>query len=289
MAHWCSLVVDGMERELLDGTTAALFDLGAVGVAEEGDRGIELPPRQPWEYGPEEPPSRTLRLRAWFESPDADVRAAAEACLPKTVDRHWESVPDENWSEGWRVNFPVLRVGSLVIAPPWEDLPGSLILEPGQGFGTGQHATTRQVLERLVAILEATPGGRVLDVGCGSGILALAAAHLGAEALGIDHDPNAVAGARAEAVRNGLSVPFETTPITDLPGQWTIVLANLFADTVVDLVDELVARTGDHLILAGILADRERAVRDTFDPRLGQPERSQNGEWVCLHYRAQGD
>ena len=289
MAHWVSLVVDGLDRERLDDVSSTMFTLGAAGVAEEGDRGVEPPTRQTWDDGPPESPSETVRLRVWFESPDADLRAAAEACLPPTVEARWEAVPDEDWSTGWRVNFPVFHVGRLVVAPPWEEVPGSLILEPGQGFGTGQHATTRLVLERLVSLLDlegdAMPRCRVLDVGCGSGILALAAAHLGADAYGIDNDPFAVEGARAEAMRNGLAVPFDTTPLADVPGRWTIVLANLFADTIVDLAEALIAKTEKHLILCGILADRERRVRDALDPRLGQPDRSQDGEWVCLHYR----
>jgi ribosomal protein L11 methyltransferase len=290
MAHWAALVVDGLDRGCVDDVTSAMFDLRAAGVAEEGDRGIEPPTRQTWDDGPPEPPSRTVRLRAWFESPDADLRAAAEASLPPAVESRWEAVPDEDWSTGWRVNFPVLRIGRLVVAPPWEEVPGALILEPGQGFGTGQHATTRLVLERLVSLLDhkgdATPRSRVLDVGCGSGILALAAAHLGADAYGIDHDPFAVDGARSQATRNSLSVPFDTTPLSDVPGRWTIVLANLFADTIVELADSLIAKTEKHLILGGILADRERRVREVFDPRFGQPDRVQDGEWVCLHYRA---
>ncbi len=262
-----------------------MFNLGAAGVAEEGDGGIEPTPRQTWDIGPPEPPARTVRLRAWFEAPNEAVIAAAEACLPCAVEARWEAVPDEDWSTAWQVNFPVIRVGRLTVAPPWDAEPGALIVEPGQGFGTGQHATTRQVLERLVSLLGAAPCERVLDVGCGSGILALAAAHLGAEAYGIDHDPVAVADARSQAARNGLNVSFDTTPLDEVPGSWSIVLANLFADTIVDLADALVARTGDHLILAGIMADREQRVRDVFDPRFGEPSRSQDGEWVCLHYR----
>ena len=289
MAQWLALIVDGLDRECVDDVSSVMFTLGAAGVAEEGDRGIEPPTRQTWDDGPPEPPSETVRLRAWFESPGADLRAAAEACLPPAVEARWETVPDEDWSTGWRVNFPVFRVGRLVVAPPWEEVPGSLILEPGQGFGTGQHATTRLVLERLVSLLDhegdATPRRRVLDVGCGSGILSLAAAHLGADAYGIDHDPFAVEGARSEATRNGLNVLFDTTPLAEVPGQWHIVLANLFADTILELADALIAKTEKHLILSGILADRERRVRDALDPRLGQPHRSQDGEWVCLHYR----
>ena len=262
-----------------------MFNLGAAGVAEEGDGGIEPTPRQTWDIGPPEPPARTVRLRAWFEAPNEAVIAAAEACLPHGVEARWEAVPDEDWSTAWKVNFPVIRVGRLTVAPPWEAEPGALLLEPGQGFGTGQHATTRQVLERLVSLLDAAPPARVLDVGCGSGILALAAAHLGADAYGIDHDPVAVADAHSQSARNGLNVSFDTTPLADVPGRWTIVLANLFADTIVDLAEELVARTGDHLVLGGILADREQRVREIFDPRLGEPERSQDGDWVCLHYR----
>ena len=266
-----------------------MFSLGAAGVAEEGDRGVEPPTRQTWDDGPPELLSLTVRLRAWFESPDADLRAAAEACLPPAVEARWETVPDEDWATAWRVNFPVFRVGRLVVSPPWEEVPGSLILEPGQGFGTGQHATTRLVLERLVSLLDlagdATPRCRVLDVGCGSGILSLAAAHLGADAYGIDNDPFAVEGACSQAVRNSLAVPFDTTPLADVPGRWSIVLANLFADTIVDLADDLIAKTEKHLILCGILADREQRVRDALDPRLGAPDRSQDGEWVCLHYR----
>jgi ribosomal protein L11 methyltransferase len=289
MAHWVSLVVDGLDRGSFDDVSSTMFGLGATGVAEEGDRGVEPPTRQTWDDSPPEPPSLTVRLRAWFESPDADLRAAAEACLPPAVEAGWETVPDEDWSTGWRVNFPVFRVGRLVVAPPWEEVPGSLILEPGQGFGTGQHATTRLVLERLVSLLDregdATPRCRVLDVGCGSGILSLAAAHLGADAYGIDHDPFAIEGARSQAARNGLAVPFDTTPLADVPGRWSIVLANLFADTIVDLADALITKTEKHLIVGGILSDREQRVRDALDPRLGLPDRSQDGEWVCLHYR----
>jgi ribosomal protein L11 methylase PrmA len=128
MAHWVSLVVDGLARRRFSGVTSAMFNLGATGVVEEGDGGIEPPPRQTWDIGPPAPPARTVRLRAWFEAPNEDVRAAAEACLPRTVDARWEAVPDEDWSTAWRIHFPVLRFGRLAVAPPWETEPGALII-----------------------------------------------------------------------------------------------------------------------------------------------------------------
>jgi ribosomal protein L11 methyltransferase len=198
----------------------------------------------------------------------------------------WERVEDEDWSTSWQAHFPTLAIGPLTVAPPWDPSPGALIIDPGQGFGTGQHTTTRQVLEAMVPLLSTSAPGRVLDVGCGSGILALAAAKLGAEAYGVDHDPVAVDDARHQAASNGLNVPFDTTPVEDIPGRWELVVANLFAETLTALVDPIVARTGRDLILAGILADREAGVRAAYDARLGEPKRVVDGEWVCLHYAA---
>jgi ribosomal protein L11 methyltransferase len=287
MGTWFALVVDGLARRRFTGVSSALFSLGAAGVAEEGDEGVEPAPRQPWDTGPTPPPPSTVRLRAWFEAPTTTLRAAAEARLPRTARARWEPVAEQDWSTSWQAHFPTLHIGPLTVAPPWEATPEALVIEPGQGFGTGQHTTTRQVLEALVPrLLGSAASTRVLDVGCGSGILALAAAKLGAVAYGVDHDPVAVDDARGQAAANGLDVPFDTTPIEDVPGVWTIVVANLFAETLIALAEPLVARTGEDLLLAGILADREPGVRDAFDRRLGAPTRYVDGEWICLHYTA---
>lgn len=285
MGAWFALVVDGLARRRFTGVSSALFSLGAAGVAEEGDDGIEPTPRQPWDVGPVSPPPTTVRLRAWFDDPSHDLRAAAVARLPKTARPRWEPVVEEDWSTSWQAHFPTLRVGALTVAPPWDPTPDALIIEPGQGFGTGQHTTTRQVLERLVPRLSPMhPDLRVLDVGCGSGILALAAAKLGAFAYGVDHDPVAVEDARSQAAANHLDVAFDTTPVEAIDGRWTVVVANLFAETLIALAPPLIARAEEDLILAGILADREEGVRRAFDPHLGPPDRSVDGEWVCLHY-----
>jgi ribosomal protein L11 methyltransferase len=285
---WRALVVDDVPRRRFGGLSAALFGMGAAGVQEEPNRGAPPTLRQPWEeHLPPPPPPELVRLRAWFEGdPPAAAERAAQRSAPGAP-RWWEDVVEEDWETSWQASFPVLRVSErIVVAPPWDPVPGALIIEPGQGFGTGQHATTRQALTLLDPLLDDPSLGSALDVGMGSGILALIAARAGWRACGVDVDPVAVVDADANAARNGLSADFSTTPIEAVPGDWDVVLANLFAETLVELVEPIVRRAARHLILAGILADREPAVRAAYDARWGEPLRVQDGEWVALHYRA---
>jgi ribosomal protein L11 methyltransferase len=285
---WRALVIDPVPRRHLESLSAALIAAGAAGLQEEGAGGVNPPPRQPWDTAPEPPPPDPCRVRAWFESPAEGLTVP----LPAGAIPVWEDVVEEDWETSWQASFPILYISDrLVVAPPWEDVPGALVIEPGQGFGTGQHETTRQALRALDQLAgpdlgEGFANGRALDVGCGSGILALAAARLGWRAEGIDIDPAAIADAEAQAARNGLSLPFSTTPIHRVTGRFELVLANLFAETLVALTDDLVRVTAQHLVLAGILADREPAVRAAFDPLLTLTSRDLDGEWVCLVYRA---
>lgn len=284
---WRELRVD-VPRALIERVTGLLFSLGTAGVQEDFRPGEAPPPRQPWDTGPTPPPPPRALVRAWFEDPDAAaVEAGLRAGLTREADAIawvWAEVDDVDWALAWRAAFPVLRPSPrIVIAPPWEPEPGAILIEPGQGFGTGQHPTTRQV---LVAIDGLADGARtLLDVGCGSGILALAAARLGLVARGIDNDPVAVADARGNAARNGLDVAFDTTPLADIPGPYDIVVANLFAEVLAAEAASLRRVTGAWLVLAGILADREPVVRAAFDPLARLVSRDQDGEWVSLRYR----
>jgi len=212
-------------------------------------------------------------------------------------------VHEADWAEAWKAHFPVLRVGRrLVIRPTWrrhrrEQDDVVLALDPGMAFGTGLHPTTRLCLAGVESIGDRglLDGARVLDVGCGSGILAIAAAKLGAAAvLGVDTDPIAIEATDANAGRNGVGggsrgrrsvvrARVGSLPTGEPP--FDVVLANLIAGLLVTLAsplrDEL--RPGGVLLASGIFIDRETAVRAAFE-NVGLDVRDQTveGEWVAL-------
>jgi len=206
-------------------------------------------------------------------------------------------VHEEDWAEAWKQHFPVLRVGRrLVVRPTWREhvpLPGDVVvsLDPGMAFGTGLHPTTRLC---LAGVEHWADGGRldnacVLDVGCGSGILAIAAALLGAQSVvGIDTDPLAVEATRSNAALNGLAARIEarrgSLPMPS-PEQFDLVLANLVASVLVDLAAELAEdlRPGGRLLASGIFADREAEVLKAFGAAgLLVVDRLRETDWVAL-------
>ena len=221
----------------------ALWDAGAVAVAEE--RGA---------------------LVAGFADDDA-VRLASTrlgAAWPVRVVEVGEA-----WRDAWRAHAGPVRVGPLVVRPVGvahdDRRPGDVVvdLEPGRVFGDGAHPTTRMALAEVVA--RVAPGGSVLDVGCGSGVLAVAAARLGAgRVVAVDVDPDAVAVTLANAARNGVAVEVSCTPVAEVPGRFDLVVANLGGAAVVaDLAPALAARTAGVLVVGGLLAGgEERAVPD---------------------------
>lgn len=274
-----SLVVS---RSRAQGCASRLFDLGALGIQEDHLPGQAPPPRQPWDTGPLPPAPPRLVLRAWFdEGPSAD--AARVEVDGWDEEARWRRVGEEDWAQGWKDSFQRLEVApGLAVAPPWAARAGDLVIEPGMAFGTGDHPTTRACLERVHAL--ARSGERCLDVGCGSGVLALAAARRGMVARGVDIDADAVREARENAARNGLQVPFDDTPLGALTGGYELVVANLFAEVLVALAPDIRARAARDIVLAGILADRAHLVETAFSG-LEVVERATSGEWVCLHLR----
>jgi len=162
-----------------------------------------------------------------------------------------------------------VRVGErLLVAPPWDVPPADgrevLVIEPGMAFGTGQHATTRGCLEAIECAVAAGPVRSALDVGTGSGILALALARLGvARVVAVDTDAAVLPLARANLVRNGADdVVLVGGPVTALRGVFDLVLANLLAEALVAEASRLVhtVAPGGRLVLSGILADQVDAV-----------------------------
>jgi len=283
---WHELQLIGLPRSSVEAASRLLFALGTAGVQEDHLPGEAPPPRQPWDDGPPPPPPPRVLLRAWFDDPD---RAAIGAELDAFGgERHWAEVPDEDWSTSWRDAFaPVHISDTLVVAPSWCAPPGALVIEPGQGFGTGQHPTTRQLLGLLEPLVDAHAPCTALDIGCGSGVLALAAARLGLSAHGVDVEAEAVADARRNAARNQPlpgSATFTTTPVAQLEEPADLVFANLHAELLVSLAPDLVRLCAGHLLAAGILDDREALVHEALADLVVE-QRVVEGRWIALHLR----
>jgi ribosomal protein L11 methyltransferase len=209
------------------------------------------------------------------------------------------TVNAEDWSSSWKVHFKPLRVGKhLLIVPTWEDVPhcnGDLVIriDPGMAFGTGGHETTRLCLELLESVMEDSSLLTVpalLDLGTGSGILAMAANLLGAgRILALDIDPDAVEVARDNLALNGMTGNIEcgTEPLESLAEDFDIILANILAEELVRLAPYLTERLlpGGALILSGILAEKEAFVRAGFASQpLNYRRTLYSGEWVAMLY-----
>lgn len=280
---WWEIAID-VARRRFDRVSGALFGEGASGVQEEHRPGEAPPPRQPWDSGPPAKPTERVIVKAWFENPDREKISALVGSVAglDAGPVRWSPVPEVDYEESWKANFPVLEVSPrITVAPPWDPRPGAVIIEPGQGFGTGHHPTTRMALRAIDAL--ARPGATCLDVGCGSGVLAIAAARLGMIASGFDVEVTAISDAIKNAERNGVAVAFRADTI-DHADPADLVVANLHAELIAMLASDLVRVTRGDLVLAGILADREALVTDALRA-LTVVERYVDGEWVGLHYR----
>lgn len=271
-------------RELTEILGAELSDLGALGIQEDYLEGEEPPPRQPWEQDKIilDPPKRCLKV--WF-GPDCEIDDALlmlKKKYPSTEGYSWSVVAEEDWEQDWKQHFTRFVISDrLAISPPWEAQEGDLVIEPGLAFGTGNHPTTHSCLEAIANW--AVQGESCLDLGCGTGILALAAAKLGMNALGVDFDLDAIQASRQNAEYNGLQVQFNDTPIEDLRVPYPLVVANLYAEVLIGLSSSIVPLVGRHLALAGILADRAHLVKEAYRG-LKLIREKQEGDWVSLWY-----
>lgn len=209
-----------------------------------------------------------------------------------------EPLLEEDWGAGWKEHFRPFRAAKrLVVRPSWDSWnaeSGDHVIEmdPGMAFGTGLHASTRLALALLDELSAAGAPARVLDLGTGTGILAMAAALFGAgSVVALDTDPDAVAAARLNVARNRLDARVRVggDDLAAVTGPFDLILANITADVLLPLAPALVARLapGGALVLAGILAgEQERAVRAAYE-RLGlccEQERV-DGEWAALLLR----
>ncbi len=204
-----------------------------------------------------------------------------------TIDR----LPDRDWNQVWAGSVQPIRIGRrVVIRPSWRraDLRSGdveLVIDPKQAFGTGHHATTQMLIEWLEHVIRG--GESVLDVGTGSGILAMAALRLGAgRALGIDTDPVAVDCARGYAKDNGFGDELALR-CGALTGEqaYDLVLANLDRQTLLDSADRLARCTGSRLLVSGLLTDQREEIVAAFAAAGLYPGRQREQEgWVAMEF-----
>jgi ribosomal protein L11 methyltransferase len=272
---------------LRDRLYAQLDDFAPVAIQEDLDDGGE----------------DAHRWRVFFRS--ASSRDAAREALAGdgSVEAAPIEVPDEDWARRSQNSLKAIDAGGLIIAPPW-DIPGTgdkaegrrqkadvpvIIIEPSTGFGTGHHATTRLCLLLLQRL--DVRGARVLDIGTGSGVLALAAWKLGAgDVVAIDNDPDALDNARDNIARNGAAPSIDIIQ-DDLGGlrieRADIVLANLTGAVLVRYAAELrsLAADGGYFILSGFAPDDVAVIRTAFTGLTIIAEQT-DGDWAALCLRA---
>ncbi len=256
--------IEGLTGEAVE--LAALWDLGCLGVQEEEGPG-------------------GLALLAYFEEKRA---------LP--VPGEWLELPDVDYVARYQAGLGPVRFGRLVVAPSHsrvELVAGELALwlDPGSAFGTGHHETTAMALKALTRLDLA--GKSVLDLGAGSGLLAIAADRLGAEqAYGVDNDVATIGVARENAARNSSRARFApgTLDTPGLPGHFDVVVANLYAELHRSLFPTYVSRVvaGGRLILSGILAQRRQLVEEAAPPSAELVGEDRAGDWLLLEYEVEG-
>lgn len=275
--------------------TAAQWDLFTTRVIEEaGCLGIE-------ELGPPDRIGPPDRARLFYsdekgELPDArGVQSLAAECFACDIELPaLDLVPDQDWGQNWRQYFRTTRVtGNLYVGPPWEGLPADapanarhVRIEPGQAFGTGTHATTRMCLRWIATQPPARRARwqRVLDYGCGSGILAIAAALHGArEVDAVDIDAAAIEATRANAAANGVTV--RAGPPELAQGRYALVLANILAQPLKLLAPLLAGHVdaGGNLVLAGILERQADELRAAYAPWCALDVVDRDEGWVLMH------
>ncbi|RUM88972.1 MAG: 50S ribosomal protein L11 methyltransferase [Thermodesulfatator sp.] len=211
-----------------------------------------------------------------------------------------QQIVEEDWSQGWKKYFKPVKIGTrLVIKPTWEVYvpdEGEIVIEidPGQAFGVGTHASTRLMLQELEAMgRQVLEGSSVLDIGTGTGVLAITAAKLGSrDVMAIDIDQDAVETARKNVHLNNVHnvVTVSTTPVWEVEGPFDVVLANLDRDTILFLAREIarLVSTKGTLVVSGILEGQEQVISNSFAEKglklASSKKDSIEQEWVVLRF-----
>lgn len=291
-----------IERDALAAIADAMESMASMLAEEPGVGGVEN--RDATHSDVDWPVMVVYTTPGSLEELEGQTRRLADS-LNLSCDYRGETHVGDAWKDAWKRHYRPIDIGStLRLRPSWiertEDRPPhELVLDPGRAFGTGLHATTRLCLDQLVAGHEnGWALTSVLDVGCGSGILGLAAARLNPKAAVtcIDNDPEATETTRENLELNGIEAGrFEVvTGVLDEvdPAQRDLVFANIRPEVLIPNAEALLARTGDTLILSGILDIEADPIREAFRAPaeaagFAEADTHQREGWVAIVYRKQ--
>jgi ribosomal protein L11 methyltransferase len=276
---WYALDVE-IEPQAGEAVEYALIEAGASGTERTKNFSEDTRVTGYFDHVPDRERIRNELFEALriYELPSSSVR-----------DMNVREVEQRDWLEEWKKNWQPVEVGRFIIAPPWSDIdetPNHCVIriEPGMAFGTGTHETTRLCLAALQSYYE---GGSFLDVGTGTGILAIAAAACApaAHVEAFDTDPDAIRIASENAVLNGVAdrINFHAGSIDEQTSSADFICANLTADVISSLLPTLVALSCGRLVLSGILETQvDKIVAELAQLAITDVEITQDGEWVAI-------
>ncbi len=286
---WLAIRLDA-ESGTADALSDAMLEAGALSVScDDADAGTREESAQYGEPGLSPPRAWQRNVLTALIASDGDpaelVAAAAEACGLETPAFRVTTVEDEDWVRSTQSQFePIPITDTLWIVPSWCVPPDpaaiNISIDPGLAFGTGSHPTTRLMLRWLAGALSTADS--VLDYGCGSGILAVVAARLGARrVIGVDIDPQALAAAEENAAKNKVDVHFFTPDsMPDLPAD--IVVANILANPLVVLAPLISANCTRRVALSGILESQSEEVARAYAPHFALEVASREDGWILM-------
>ena len=289
---WLSIAIE-TDCQHAEALADALLEAGALSASiEDADAGTANETPQFGEPGSVTTPgwdrSRVIALlEAGTDASELIAACAPLAGLDDIPPFTEEEVAEQNWVQLTQAQFDPIQVSErLWIVPSWHVAPDPnaivLVLDPGMAFGTGSHPTTRLCLEWLERTV--TPGVSILDYGCGSGILAIAAGKLGAgDVLGVDIDLQAVTAAKNNAETNQVSARFDDST-KEIPGQFDIVVANILSNPLKALAPAICShvRPGGRLALSGILVEQADELIEAYSSYIPLALADSRDGWVCL-------